>query len=376
MAEKSDFRLKKIVVCGGHLAPAIAVIEALQKKGNYEIYYLGRKYARELDRALSLEYLEINRLGLKFIDFKSGRLTRIISLASLISLLKIPGGFLRALFLLKKIKPEITVSFGGFIALPLALVSKMLGIPVITHEQTMVMGLTNRIIAGSAKYTCLSFNNSKNVPKAGNFKVIGPLIRRAFIKESPNRLTRFGRRGFPLIFISGGSQGSVSINKIIAQILPELLKKYRIIHQTGTSRINELPLGMLKQNYLQLGFVEPNEMADIMKKADLFVGRSGANTVSELLFLHKKAILIPLPWAAYNEQWENARLLEKNGLGLILEQDKINAVKLMASIKLTLAANSDKNLQKPMINNGLAAYISLIEEIISEREAVKIENKY
>lgn len=373
MASQDKNKTYKIVICGGHLAPAIAVIEVLRKKGNYEIYFIGRKFSQEMDRAISLEYQEINRLRILFMDFPGGRLSRFISISALISLFKIPWGFLWAFYQLRKIKADITVSFGGYVALPLAIVSKILGVRLITHEQTSVLGLSNRIIAKIADTSCLSFENTKNVGSKNSFKFTGPIIRSSFLKNAHSPVTGFGQKGFPLIFISGGSQGSVSINNLIAPVLPKLLKKYRIIHQTGTSRNRESIVKInkildktenyLKANYLQFAYINMDLMGAFMRRADLFLGRAGANTIAELLILNKKAILIPLPWSADNEQRENAKILQKRDLALILDQRSLTPGKLAAALDLMISRKTPEDNSITDIKNGLIEFISLIETI-------------
>src|SRR3989338_10028183 len=149
--------IMKVAITGGHLTPSLAVIEELLKRDNVEIVYLGRKSTMEGDSAQSIESKTIQSLGIKFYPLTSGRLQRRITRYTLTSLLKIPFGFWQANKILKDIKPDVILSFGGYLALPVVIAAKFQGIKIITHEQTVVVGLANRIIAKFADLVAVSW---------------------------------------------------------------------------------------------------------------------------------------------------------------------------------------------------------------------------
>lgn len=314
----------RVVITGGHLTPALSVIEALENKA--EILYVGRKHAIEGDRAVSLEYSTIIDKKIPFAEIKTGRFQRSLTRHTIPSLAKTPTGLIKAALILKKFKPDVVVGFGGYVSVPVALAAKALRIPIVIHEQTLEAGGANRFIAKFADKVCISFDSSaKYFPKE---KVIltGNPIRKAIHypkKKFPINV------GDPVIYVTGGSQGSHFINHLISEILTKLLDKYVLIHQTGDSsefkdfdKLSILKEGLnnKRDRYIISKFYSPFEVGALMKRADLVVSRAGVNTISELIVLGKPSYLIPLPISQKGEQIKNAEFLKKLGLGEVGNQ--------------------------------------------------------
>src|SRR3990170_2659026 len=156
----------KFVVTGGHMTPAVAVLEELFKKEretkeSVRILYVGRKYAMEGDRSTpSVEYQYILRLGVSFASLVTGRVQRVFTWYTIPSLLKIPIGFFHALFILLRFRPDAILSFGGYIAVPVVVTGWLLGIPIVTHEQTLTFGRANKVIEVFAKKIAVSWEDS------------------------------------------------------------------------------------------------------------------------------------------------------------------------------------------------------------------------
>src|SRR3989339_499065 len=148
----------KIIIIGGHLAPALSVLEALPK--NTQVLFVGRKYALEGDNALSLEYNTITSLNIPFVGLNTGRLQRKITRFTLFSLLKLPFGIIKSFLILIDFKPDVVVGFGGYVSIPVTFCAFVLRIPVVIHEQTMEAGLTNRLVSRFAKKICISWDSS------------------------------------------------------------------------------------------------------------------------------------------------------------------------------------------------------------------------
>lgn len=316
----------KILITGGHLGTALGVIDEMAKEN--EIIFIGRKYALDQEKTISLEYLELTKRGIKFYSITTGRLTRLASIRTVINFLKIPTGFVQAYKILKSEKPDIILSFGSYIALPVCLVGYLLRIPIFTHEQTLNPGLTNRIIAKVAKKIFVSFPEAeKNFPKS---KVVlsGNPVRSNLltIKKKVFNI----KKNKPVIYFTGGSLGSHSINNIVEKILNNLVKDYIVIHQTGNIKeyndfqkltfLKEKLNNQFKENYYLKEHFFEDEIGYIYATCDLVVGRSGANTFFELLALKKPAIFIPLPWSAGKEQLKHAELFFNEGAGEIFNQ--------------------------------------------------------
>ena len=152
----------KIVITGGHLTPSLLVIEELQKRDDWEIFYFGRKYATEGDKSPSLEAKIIPQKGIHFLPLNAGRLQQKFTRYTFIAFLRIPFGFLQAFFYLLKIKPNIVLSFGSYVSVPVVFSAWLLKIPVMVHQQTIVMGKADRINAKYARKIAVSWPESLN----------------------------------------------------------------------------------------------------------------------------------------------------------------------------------------------------------------------
>lgn len=333
---------KKAVICGGHFSPSLSLIEELKTRNKFEIHYIGRRHALEGDKSLSIETKCLRDRDINYYTIITGRLERYLSITRILSLCKIPLGLAQSIYLLLKIKPDIVVSFGGYVALPVCIAAWTVGIPVITHEQTPVLGLSNRIISRFARYLCLSWINTKYVPQNGRTIITGNPVRKSILKPGKLKIQTFGNENLPLIYITGGSLGSSSVNKVVSKILPQLVSKYRVLHQCGDAdngsdfkmliRIKDsLPL-ITKRNYQVIKHLEPEKVGSVLHTASILVGRSGANTVAEAALSNIPAIFIPLPWSAENEQEYNAAILVKEGLALMIKQSDLTGEKLISTI--------------------------------------------
>lgn len=336
--------MKKIVITGGHLTPALAVIDELQKRGNWEIYFFGRKYAAESDKTPSMEWQIIPKMGVHFIPINAGRLNWHFTRYSLLSILRLPLGFIQSLIHLFRLKPKLIMSFGGYLSAPAVFAGWLLGIPSLTHEQTTVRGLGTRFNSIFAKKILVSWpNTSWRFPMEKVVFTGLPIRREIFLVEKNvwRRLKYPSRRR--LIVITGGNQGSHVINMTIKKILKNLLKKYNVFHQVGhlggandfqtLSKFRQKLSWEKRRSYRLKKFVLGNEWGTILNKADLVISRAGANTLAELVALGKPAVLIPLPGLFADEQTKNAHLLKQAGLAEIISQDSLTPSALLKTIE-------------------------------------------
>ncbi len=320
----------RIVIIGGHLTPALSVIEELPKDA--EVLFIGRRHALEGDKAVSLEYETINKLGIAFVDLKTGRFQRSLSRHTLPSFAKIPVGFTQAVKTLRKFKPDVVVGFGGYVSVPVVMAASFLRIPSVIHEQTLEVGAANKFLAKFATKICISFETSvKYFPKE-KIEFTGNPIRKSIMSPKKKYPLPEGR---PIIYITGGSLGSHFINQILFLCIPKLISKYTIVHQTGAAEeFNDFDklLDLRKdiadedrKHYVLSKHFSPSEVGSIMRQAAMVVSRAGINTVSELIYLKKPSLLIPLPKSQRNEQIKNATFLKELGLGDLADQDKLTA---------------------------------------------------
>lgn len=332
---------------GGHFAPALAVLDKIPK--NWEILIVGRKHAFEGDEALSFEYQTANTLGIPFIPLTTGRLQRKLSPHTFTSLMKIPVGLVQATKILKDFQPDVVLSFGGYIAVPIAVAAKMMKIPIVVHEQTLQAGLANKITSKFADKICLSWKYSEKFFPKEKIVMTGNPLRNEFLEFSGSRVRSHNKK--PLLYITGGSGGAHGINVLVERALEKLLQNNLVIHQTGDSivykdyeRLKRLQAIMpddLKKRYEVAKFIPPDQVVQVMVNADLVISRSGIGTVSELLYLGKPCLLIPLPYGQKNEQLTNAQFVQSTGLGEYYDQNTLNPDLLVEKVEEML-----KNLDK------------------------------
>ncbi|MBI5613839.1 UDP-N-acetylglucosamine--N-acetylmuramyl-(pentapeptide) pyrophosphoryl-undecaprenol N-acetylglucosamine transferase [Candidatus Gottesmanbacteria bacterium] len=324
----------KVCITGGHLSPALATAAELQiRHPDWKIIWIGRTKALAGDREVSTESLKVKELGIPFFPLTTGRLNRTFSLETLLSVLYIPLGFFEALRLVLRESPSIIVSFGGYLALPVVVAGGICRIPVVTHEQTRVPGLANKIIAVFADTICVSF--PEMTQDFWKKKVICtglPLRKELFVKN--NKMLPFSRNKKPLLYIGGGTTGSVSMNALFFSCLTLLLKDFQIVHQTG-SQSYESAMGLKntlstvdKDSYIPLKYLGPEVLKSVYVESSLYIGRSGANTVYELAVFGKPSIFIPLPWSSGGEQQANAEFLALHGGALVLEQQSLESLEI------------------------------------------------
>ena len=321
----------RLLITGGHLTPALAVIDKIiesTQKETTSLIFVGRKYALDSEQTLSLEFKEISKRNIPFISLHAGRITRLLNFRSFINVLKIPVGLIHAFLILRQQTPDIILSFGGYLAIPVAVVGWLLRIPVFTHEQTICPGLANRVIAFFSKKIFYSFPESKHFFPPHKPVLSGNPVRSTVFKIIDKPIGIDASK--PVIYVTGGSLGSHGINDHIRTILPELLQDYIVIHQTGDIKEYDdyehllrfrrtLPEDM-KQRYFPVKHFFDNEIGYVYSVSDIVVARAGANTFFELIHLKKPTIFIPLPWSAQKEQQKHAEFFKNNKIGEVFEQ--------------------------------------------------------
>lgn len=376
----------KLVITGGHLTPAIAVIEKLLKEKNcWEILFLGRKTSQEGSSIPSLEINKIPNLGIHLKTIPAGKIPRHLNRWTFISLIRIPLGFLAAFYHIKKFKPDVILTFGGYLAIPVSISGWLTGIPIVTHEQTTTKGLSHSLIEKIATYTAISWEESRKHFK-GKVIVTGNPIREAIIKGQEKKVPI--KRDKRTLYITGGNQGSHVINLTVAKAIKDLTERYSIIHQCGTGEAGRdydfllHKRGALnksqKHRYLVKRWFNEQEVAWILNNSSLIISRAGANTMAELAHTAKPALLIPLPISGRNEQLANASLLQKAGSAEILTQKELSSDNLIKSIN-NMIKNLPKYEKKAQIlkhsipQNGAEAVIELVKTAYEEKKKNKNE---
>lgn len=322
--------MKKLLLAGSHAgSTAIAVIEEIKKRNlNWEIHWIGKKYAEEGKTTETLEYKNLSKYGVIFHNLESGKIQTKFTRYTIPALFKIPAGFIKGYKLVKEINPDLTLSFGSAAGAISAFWSSFRNIPVILHEQTASAGRANIISSYFAKTILISRESSGVFFNKNKTKLVGNPINKEIQKYIGIKRSSRARS----ILITGGSRGSKWINDAIKPILPRLLDRFYVIHQTGESNLEEFSK-IENSKYFAFGQTDPKNMAEIFAKSDIVISRSGANTCWEILLLKKPSILIPIPWTYNDEATENAKYLESLGLSRILPQKELTPHRLYAEIE-------------------------------------------
>ncbi len=369
--------MRKILLTGGHAGTtAMAVVdEILRKYGkdNVDVYWIGVRTAFEGSKVSSLESDFLFKLGVKSYFIHAGRLQRVFTRWTIPALLKLPVGFFQSLFILLRIRPQVVLSFGGFASFPVVFWSFFLGIPVVIHEQTAAAGRANLFGAFFAKEVAISrresrrFFSSKKTVLVGN-PVMTQIWDVPFKEEKSNP---------PVIYITGGSRGSVAINNAVLGIIESLLDRYYIIHQTGkldfdrVKRERDLLSDFYKDRYEVYPVIDPMQVDGVYRRADIVVARAGANTVSEIMAVKRPSVLIPLPFSYLDEQTKNAKVAVDFGVAIILEQDSLTPKSLKEKVdyvdknwKLFVSRCKDKESPD---RNAAFTLVNLLEELAKKR---------
>ncbi len=280
--------MKKIVLTGGgtagHVTPNIALLPSLKAAG-YEVHYIGSYNG--------IEKTLIEDMNIPYYGISSGKLRRYFDLKNFSDPFRVIKGFGEANRLIKKLKPDVVFSKGGFVAVPVVLAAKKNGIPAIIHESDMTPGLANKICIPAASKVCCNFKETFELLPEGKAVLTGTPIRKELFEGDKNKAAKLCGLDpdKPAILIIGGSSGSVVINNAVRECLDDILKDYQVIHLCGKGHLDETLNE--RKGYAQFEYVS-KELRDLFAFSDLVISRAGANAICELLALKKPNILIPL----------------------------------------------------------------------------------
>lgn len=348
----------KIAISGGHLTPALALMEYAATQKDVECIFIGREHSTADKSKPAREKTEVSQLNIPFVAFSVPKFTSRNPVSLIADVLLYPVSLIKAVGILMMHRPTVFVSFGGYLAVPLSIAAWLLGIPIITHEQTTVAGSANLFITKLAKKVAISFDSSaKLFPKDKVVKTGNPLRSALLSKKASRPSWLMTTSTKPLLFIAGGNQGSYFINSTIRQILPQLTRKYILVHSCGTAtkqmnykkelqrKKSQLSANQKKQYYVK-NWISENDLSWILQHASLAITRAGANTVQELILHQVPSIFIPLPFAKNDEQTKNAQLATKTGGSLIISQNNVSPEKLLQTVNEQMKIR--KSLKKKM----------------------------
>jgi UDP-N-acetylglucosamine--N-acetylmuramyl-(pentapeptide) pyrophosphoryl-undecaprenol N-acetylglucosamine transferase len=318
---------------GGHVLPALAVLEELRERGvAVEPVWIGSRDGVEREAAA--------RAGVPFRSIQAGKLRRYLDWRTPVDAARLPLGVAQAWRHLRAHRPDVVFSTGGFVSVPTVVAAARLA-PILTHEQTATLGLATRINLRFADRLAVSWECSLRDlnGQADRAVVTGNPVRASLAGGLPARCReRFGfSADLPVLYVTGGARGASPLNQRIGALLPALLESCQVLHQTGPATANPDAEVLrrrraewspeLQRRYQIVEFVG-DELADVYAAADLILGRAGAGTVAELASFGLPAVLIPLPGTGGDEQTRNARLLADAGGAMVISQEEATPVRL------------------------------------------------
>lgn len=372
--EKKNKNKNLILITGGHATPAIACIDELRLRGYENLIYIGQKKSLLFDKNPSSEFrLITEQVQIPFKSIIAGKVSLFPNFHSLIWFLRLPIGFIQALFWILFYKPKLILTFGSHVGVPVVFWGWVFRIPIIAHEQTTTIGRSNKFIQKFARKVCLSWLEMMH--DGEKFVLTGNPVRKEIL-NSPQADFDFSDKSKKLLLITGGNQGSHAINEFIFGYLPKLILKYNVLHQTGSNTLfndyakaRELEEKINKSSkcYLAKDYIFSEEMSVALNNASIIISRAGANSVTEFLVLKKKALFIPIATSSGNEQFLNARLLEKLRLAKSINQADlpiINLIELLESIESLEPDFDEIEKISELHKNAQKKIIDIVEEVL------------
>lgn len=401
---------KKIVLTGGgtagHVTPNIALLPSLKEAG-YEIVYIGSLNGIEKEL--------IQDCGIRYVGVPTGKLRRYFDLKNFTDPFRVLAGFAKSKKFLKKYRPDVVFSKGGFVSVPVVRAAAGLKIPCVIHESDMTPGLANKLCFKAAQKVCCNFPETVEKLPKGKAVLTGTPIRADLFsgsKEEGLRLCGFldeaflengssaeptppvsnadaaastgsadstspvsnadakgstgssgSSTGKPVLMIMGGSQGALSVNEAVRRHLDELLADFNIIHLCGTGKYDASKEGIA--GYKQFEYVK-KDLKHLFAAADVIISRAGANAIFEILALQKPNLLIPLSVGTRGDQILNARSFEAQGFSKVLVESKDEDVldKMLVSTVRDLYQNRAQYISA-MASAGQQEAIPTIMELLN-----------
>ncbi len=344
----------------GHVTPNLALIPLVREKCknvDLDVHYIGSENG--IEKEILAKYDNVT-----YHSIRTGKLRRYFSWQNFSDPFRVIGGYFDAKKLMKKIRPAIVFSKGGFVSVPVAAAAHAYKLPVIAHESDLTPGLANKISARFATKICTTFPDTlEYLPKGVGVCTGSPIRPELFDGNAERARARYGFDGKPVILSMGGSLGSVVLNKALRENLPELTKKYNIIHLCGKGNIDD-KCEKYANSYKQFEFIS-DELPDALALSAFIVSRAGSNAIHEFLALHKPMLLIPLSAvASRGDQILNAQSFEKRGFAIVLKEENITPSTFLHAI--SFVEKDKEKMTESMENYENSNGANIIAEMIYE----------
>lgn len=351
---------KKILLTGGgtlgSVVPLLAIRDYLDDEAKF--FWVGSKDG--VEKTIVIE------AGLAIYEISSGKLRRYWSLDNLLSPFSIVRGIVQSLKIIKAEQPDLMITAGSFVSVPVAFACWFKKVPILVHQLDYQAGLANRIMARLAKQVTVSFAKSlKDYPDKA--KWVGLPVRTELLDNTAD--VEAIRKNFglskdePVVLVLGGGTGALDLNRLVTDNLYNLTQICQIIHLTGQGKFLKVTNN---SHYHQKTFLSQAQMAEAYKIADLVVSRAGMGTLAELAYLAKSAILVPMP---NSHQENNAKALQEAEAVIVLDQKKLSSLELYRQIKDLLADEPKmkklgNNLQKTLKTDANKEIVRVIKDLI------------
>ena len=334
----------------GHVVPTLPVIDQLLAR-QWSVHFIGTRSGFE-------EKLLQDR-DVTFHGIAAGKLRRYLDWQNVTDVGRVAWAVIESLVLLRRIKPRVVFSKGGFVSLPLVFAAWLLRVPVVAHESDLTPGLANRLASSFVRTFCISFAETVLPKFRGRIVHTGTPIR-------PELLSGDGRKGRlalalddkNILLVTGGSLGADRLNQVLRAALPKLLSDYTVIHICGPGKVS----GVARTGYLEFEYVTQG-WGDLLSAADVVISRAGANALFELLSLGKLNLLVPLSAkASRGDQIANAEYARSQGYSQVLPESALNAESLCDALK-SLQLNEAQHLARLAEFKRLSTIDLLVDEI-------------
>lgn len=341
----------------GHVTPNVALIPSLKKEG-YEIVYVGS--FQGIEKGI------IEKTNIKYYGISSGKLRRYFNLKNFSDPFRVVKGFFEAYSIIKKEKPSVIFSKGGFVSVPVVMAGYFNKVPVVIHESDMTPGLANKLSMPYCTKVCVTFPECLHHFSKDKVVLTGSPIRAELLNGSKIMGKKFlnFKEEKPILMIIGGSLGSKVVNDATLKELDDILISYNVVHICGKGNVKDTYNNL--QGYRQYEYLE-DELKDVMNASDIFISRAGSNVIFELLALKKPNILIPLSKeSSRGDQILNAESFKKSGYSKVIIEEELQQINLKEEIDILFREKEGyiSNMQKSPLKNSVEEIIKVLDELV------------
>ncbi|WP_128893970.1 undecaprenyldiphospho-muramoylpentapeptide beta-N-acetylglucosaminyltransferase [Longirhabdus pacifica] len=337
----------------GHVMVNITLIPKFLQAG-WNVSYIGSKdgIEKKLVEKFPIDYYEVS----------TGKLRRYFHVDNFKDPFKVIKGIFQANRIMKKMKPDVIFSKGGFVSVPVVIAGRKQKLPVIIHESDLTPGLANKISIPFASKVCVTFAETKQSIPSQKLGAVGAVVRDELFAGDKNKglsLCSFTKQK-PVLLVMGGSLGARKINEVLRDHLDEWMQHFQIVHLCGKGNIDH---NLRRQGYEQLEYADET-LPHIMAASDIVLSRAGANSIFELLALHKPMFLIPLSkHASRGDQIFNAKRFVKKGYAEMMEEEHIDENNIVSSV-VNMYQNKVEYMDKMRRNDDIVHSDALMQYIV------------